>query len=60
MAVKGYEYFPDDARNIATGKIETDLAVMGVPLNRDTVLKHLRQAAELLPDEIRREILRAD
>jgi hypothetical protein len=41
MAVEQYGYIPDQNRSRATGDIETDLRTYGVPLDRNTILKHL-------------------
>ncbi|WDI30262.1 hypothetical protein PUV54_09855 [Hyphococcus flavus] len=49
MAVEQYGYTPDSSRNAATKHIETDLRAHGVPLDRNTILKWLREGAELLP-----------
>ena len=51
MAVEQYDYNPASARNQATAHIATDLETNGVPLDRDTILKWLREASELLPNE---------
>lgn len=51
MAVEQYNYDPHSLRNEATADIATDLATNGVPLDRDTILKWLREGAELLPRE---------
>ena len=50
-AVEQYSYDPRSLRNEATADIATDLATNGVPLDRDTILKWLREGAELLPRE---------
>ena len=49
MAVRGYLYEPNAARNTATAEIQSDLENLGIPLDRDTILKWLREASELLP-----------
>ena len=49
MAVKGYVYDPKAARSDSVAEIVKDLALVGVPLDDDTVRKWLREAAELLP-----------
>ena len=51
MAVEQYGYNPNASRNEATAHIASDLATNGVPLDRDTILKWLREASELLPNE---------
>jgi hypothetical protein len=49
MAKEDYKYDPNASRNEATKHICDDLAMAGVPLDSDTVLKWLREAAEELP-----------
>lgn len=49
MAIEQYGYSPDSSRNAATKHIDTDLRATGVPLDRNTILKWLREGAELLP-----------
>jgi hypothetical protein len=49
MAIRGYSYDPEVARNEAIGRICSDLALLGLSLDPDTVRKWLREAAELLP-----------
>lgn len=49
MAVGGYSWDPNAARNVATGEIAGDLARQGVPLDDGTILKWLRAGAQLLP-----------
>ena len=51
MAVSRYKYDPRANRNEATSAIADDLAKLGIPLDPDTVLKWLREAAEYLPRE---------
>lgn len=49
MAAGGYGFDPTDARSEITKDIADDLERQGVPLKRDTILKWLREGAELLP-----------
>jgi len=49
MAVGGYRYDPKMQRNATTKDIADDLEEAGVALDRDTILKWLREAGELLP-----------
>jgi hypothetical protein len=51
MAIKGYCYNPTARRNDATADIAHDLALLGISLDRDTILKWLRESADLLPPE---------
>jgi hypothetical protein len=48
MAVKGYGYDPDQQRSGTVGEIVSDLELVGMALDADTVRKWLRQAADLL------------
>ena len=45
MAMEGYRYSPDAARNEATADIAADLAKHGLQVSDDTVLKWLKEAA---------------
>lgn len=49
MAVEQYGYNHTGARNQATKQIKDDLEVHGVGVSENTILKWLREAAELLP-----------
>lgn len=51
MAVGGYRYDPQAGRNDATREIADDLVSLGLDLSRDTILKWLRQGADLLPSQ---------
>ena len=51
MAIEGYKYSPDAARNTATADIANDLAKLGLTMTDDTVRKWLKQAAKtVLPE----------
>ncbi len=52
MAVQGYRFDPAKERNAATGEIADDLALLGIPLDRGTILKWLNEGAALLPREL--------
>lgn len=56
MAIRGYGFNPNEARNTATGEIVGDLELLGIGVKGDTVRKHLAAGAELLPRdwEVRR------
>lgn len=49
MAVQGYRFEPEKDRNSATREIADDLELLGIALDRDTILKWLREGASLLP-----------
>ena len=51
MSIKGYRYSPNSQRNVATADIESDLLALGLSLDRKTILKWLREAANSLPDD---------
>lgn len=51
MAVIGYTYKPNAARNDSTKEIAGDLLKLGIPLNEDTIRKYLNEAKELLPPQ---------
>jgi hypothetical protein len=51
MAIAGYRFNPRSSRNDATKEISDDLERLGIPLDRDTILRWLREGAELLPGD---------
>lgn len=53
MAVRGYRYDPNAARNPQVTDILDDVAATGLTIDRDTVLKWLRRAAALLPGDFK-------
>lgn len=51
MAIDGYGYIPGSARSPIPGQIEAACDETGVPVSRETILKHLRAGAKHLPEE---------
>lgn len=51
MAVKGYRFDPEAARNPATKDIQDDLELLGIGLDQKTILKWLRESTKLIPAE---------
>ena len=51
MAIKGYAYDPRAARGPGAQEISDDLALIGIPLDSDTVRKYLNEAKSLLPPQ---------
>lgn len=51
MAVTGYKYDPAAKRSDRISEIVGDLASLGISLDADTVRRHLKAGAELLPRE---------
>jgi hypothetical protein len=49
MAVKGYSLDPSAGRSKVVAEIVSDLLELGLELSDDTVRRHLKEAAELLP-----------
>lgn len=49
MAIKGYGYDPKSGRSPFAKDVAGDLALIGLPLDEDTVRKYLAEAKELLP-----------
>lgn len=49
MAIEQYNYIHTGARNSATAQIKDDLEAHGVGVSENTILKWLREGAELLP-----------
>jgi hypothetical protein len=52
MAIKGYTYDPKAPRNAATSDITSDLELLGIGLDVDTVRKWLKAGADTLPGPI--------
>lgn len=50
MAVKGYAFSPNAKRNQATADIQSDLDQLGISLDQKTILKWVRAACDVLPD----------
>lgn len=51
MAIDGYGYDPTAKRSPIPGQIETACDQAGIPVSRETVLKHLRAGLAQLPDD---------
>jgi hypothetical protein len=52
LAIKGYGYDPGaPPRGSIIPEIVSDLAILGIPLSDDTVRKHLKAGAEMLPPD---------
>jgi len=51
MAINGYRFDPKAQRNQATSDIQSDAHLLGLELDPKTILKWLRKACELLPDD---------
>lgn len=51
MAVRGYRFNPDAARNPATKDIQDDLELLGIGLDQKTILKWLRESTNLISAE---------
>lgn len=52
MAVQGYRYNPKAERSTIPSEIESDMNLLGVGINLETIRKHLRSGSELLDDEV--------
>lgn len=50
MAIKGYSYNPNKKRNPTAKEITSDLDLLGLPIDEDTVRRWLKDATEQLPD----------
>ena len=51
MAVKGYGHDPKASRTSTVGEIKSDLDLLGINLDEDTIRKWLRESAEYLPPD---------
>jgi hypothetical protein len=56
LAVKGYGYDPKAERSKIPSEIESDMNLLGVGINLETIRKHLRSGSALLDDEALEEI----
>lgn len=52
MAVAGYRYNANAERSSIPSEIESDMNLLGVGINLETIRKHLRSGAALLDDEV--------
>ena len=51
MAISGYKYNSDAARNDAIGEISRDLESLGISLDQNTIRKWITEASKLLPSK---------
>ena len=56
MAMKGYRYEPKAERSTIPSEIESDMNLLGVGINLETIRKHLRNGSALLDDEVLEDI----
>lgn len=49
LAIRGHGYDPTASRSTIIREIAADLVELGIPLDEDTIRKHLKASAELLP-----------
>lgn len=56
MAVQGYRYNPKAERSTIPSEIESDMKLLGVGINLETIRKHLRSGSALLDDEVLEDI----
>ena len=49
MAVTGYKYDPIAAKSPTPAEVSDDLSKLGIDVSDETIRKHLKKAAELLP-----------
>lgn len=54
MSVRGYGFDPLAKRNNATKDIQSDMDFLGIPMDQKTILKWVRQATNMLDDEVLR------
>lgn len=57
MAVRGYRYNPKASKNKSTKDISDDLSSVGLPLDEKTILRRLKESANLLPTEALEEFI---
>ena len=51
MAVKGYAYDPKQRRSNTVSEIQSDLDLLGIRLDKDTIRKWLKEATNFLPKQ---------
>ena len=51
MAIRRYRYDPHAHRSVTPQAIASDLALIDLSLDADTIRRHLRQAIELVPSQ---------
>lgn len=51
MAIKGYSFDPKSGRSTTAKEISSDLALIGLAMDEDTVRKYLAEAKQLLPSD---------
>jgi hypothetical protein len=56
MAVAGYRYDPKAERSTIPSEIESDMNLLGIGINLETVRKHLKSGSALLDDEVLEDI----
>lgn len=56
MAMEGYRYDPKAERSAIPSEIESDMNLLGVGINLETIRKYLKSGAELLDDEILQDL----
>lgn len=56
MAMEGYRYDPKAERSTIPSEIESDMNLLGVGINLETIRKHLRSGSALLDDEVLEDI----
>jgi hypothetical protein len=56
LAVNGYGYDPKAERSTIPSEIESDMNLLGVGINLETIRKHLRSGSALLDDEVLEDI----
>jgi hypothetical protein len=56
LAIKGYGYDPSAERSAIPSEIESDMNLLGVGINLETIRKYLRTGSALLDDEVLEDI----
>lgn len=56
LAVNGYGYDPKAERSTIPSEIESDMNLLGIGINLETIRKHLRSGSALLDDEVLEDI----
>lgn len=56
MAIEGYRYDPKAERSAIPSEIESDMNLLGIGINLETIRKHLKSGSALLDDEILQDL----
>jgi len=56
LAIQGYGYDPSAKRSAVPSEIESDMNLLGVGINLETIRKHLKSGSALFDDEVLKDL----